>query len=167
MIRTRSQMENEPHEKVFQEDRMIKRAHRLTSLRTLHKDETRKKLPGSVHGERANFGGLVLGCIDSYDSESRRIFQHFSRSTRLAYLCTAQTSKFLKKISYNFAKLKIEIQSKFQIFFMKNAISHRNFDEILSGFREHVPKCLNSLKIPEIVQNFDEKSAKFPEFVKI
>ena len=45
MIRTRSQMENEPHEKVFQEDRMIKRAHRLTSLRTLHKDETRKKLP--------------------------------------------------------------------------------------------------------------------------
>ena len=38
-------MENEPHEKVFQEDRMIKRAHRLTSLRTLHKDETRKKLP--------------------------------------------------------------------------------------------------------------------------
>ena len=45
MIRTRSQMENEPHEKVFQEDRMIKRAHRLTSLRTLHKDETRKNLP--------------------------------------------------------------------------------------------------------------------------
>ena len=33
MIRTRSQMENEPHEKVFQEDRMIKRAHRLTSLK--------------------------------------------------------------------------------------------------------------------------------------
>ena len=37
---------------------------------------------GSVHGERANVGGLVLGCIDSYDSESRRIFQDFSRSTR-------------------------------------------------------------------------------------
>ena len=30
---------------VFQEGRRTKRAHRLTSLRTLHKDETRKKLP--------------------------------------------------------------------------------------------------------------------------
>ena len=49
---------------------------------------------------------------------------------------------------------------------MKNAISHRNLDEILSGFREHVPKCLNSLKIPEILQNFDEKSVKFPKLVK-
>ena len=26
--------------------------------------------------------------MDSYDSESRRIFQHFSRSTRLTILCT-------------------------------------------------------------------------------
>ena len=113
-----------------------------------------------------NFRRLVLCCIDSYDSESRRIFQHFSRSTRLAYLCTAQTSKFHKKISHNFAKLKIEISIEISDFFMKNAISHRNLDEILSGFREHVPKCLNSLKIPEILQNFDEKSVKFPKFVK-
>ena len=51
-------------------------------------------------------------------------------------------------------------------YFMQNAISHRNLDEILSGFREHVPKCLNSLKIPEILQNFDEKSVKFLKFVK-
>ena len=29
----------------------------------------------------SNFRRLVLGCMDSYDSESRRIFQHFSRST--------------------------------------------------------------------------------------
>ena len=93
-----------------------------------------------------NFRRLVLFCMDSYDSESRRIFQHFSRSTRLAYFCTAQTSKFHKKISHNFAKLKIEISieiSDFLNFFMKNAISHRNFDEILSGFREHVPKIVH------------------------
>ena len=113
-----------------------------------------------------NFERLVLICMDSYDSESRRIFQHFSRSTRLAYLCTAQTSKFHKKISHNFAKLKIEISIEISDFFMKNAISHRNLDEILSGFREHVPKCLNSLKIPEILQNFDEKSVKFLKFLK-
>ena len=111
-----------------------------------------------------NLERLVLCCIGSYDSESRRIFQHFSRSTRLAYLCTVQTSH--KKISHNFAKLKIEISIEISDFFMKNAISHRNLDEILSGFREHVPKCLNSLKIPEILQNFDEKSVKFPKFVK-
>ena len=46
-----------------------------------------------------NFERLVLGCMDSYDSERRLIFQHFSRSTRLAYLCTAQNSKFHEKIS--------------------------------------------------------------------
>ena len=46
-----------------------------------------------------NFRRSVLGCIDSYDSESRRIFQHFSRSTRFAFLCTAQISKFQQKTS--------------------------------------------------------------------
>ena len=43
-----------------------------------------------------NFRRLVLGGIDSYDSESRRIFKHFSRSTWLLILCTAQISKFQK-----------------------------------------------------------------------
>ena len=41
-----------------------------------------------------NLERLVLGCIDSYDSESRRIFSDFSRSTRFACLCTAPDSKF-------------------------------------------------------------------------
>ena len=36
----------------------------------------------------ANLSGPVLFCIDSYDSESRLIFQHFSRSTRFTFLCT-------------------------------------------------------------------------------
>ena len=40
-----------------------------------------------------NFGGLVIGCIDTSDSESRRIFQHLSRSTRFTFLCTAPNSK--------------------------------------------------------------------------
>ena len=43
-----------------------------------------------------NFERLVLGCTDSYDSESRRIFQHFPRSTRFKNLCTAPNSKFCK-----------------------------------------------------------------------
>ena len=33
--------------------------------------------------------GLALICMDSYDSESRRIFQHVSRSTIFAFLRTA------------------------------------------------------------------------------
>ena len=37
----------------------------------------------------ANFQRSVLGCIDSYDSEKRCIFQLFSRFTRLADFCTA------------------------------------------------------------------------------
>lgn len=52
-----------------------------------------------------NLERLVLGCIDSYDSESRRILQLFSRSTRLACFCTAQTSKIRIKISHNFFQI--------------------------------------------------------------
>ena len=54
-------------------------------------------LQGTPHfGE--NFRGLVLGCMGTYDSESRRIFSHFSRSTRFAFLCTAQISNFQQKL---------------------------------------------------------------------
>ena len=49
--------------------------------------------PGSGVGW-ANFRGLVLGCIDASDSESWLIFQHFSRSTRFAFLCIAQILRF-------------------------------------------------------------------------
>ena len=66
-----------------------------------------------------NLERLVLCCIDSYDSESRRIFQHFSRSTRLAYLCTAQTSKFHKKSATILPNWQLKFQSKFQIFSWK------------------------------------------------
>ena len=34
----------------------------------------------SIDNRGSNFGGLVLGCIDASDSESRLIFQHFSAS---------------------------------------------------------------------------------------
>ena len=36
-----------------------------------------------------NFGRLVLGCVDTSDRESRRIFQHVSRSTRFGFFFTA------------------------------------------------------------------------------
>ena len=42
----------------------------------------------------ANFGRLVLSCIDVSDSESRRIFQDFSKSTRSAFFRTAPNLNF-------------------------------------------------------------------------
>ena len=51
----------------------------------------------------SNFEGLVLGCIDSYDSNQILIFSGFSRSTRFAFFCTAQISKFQRKTVQNFA----------------------------------------------------------------
>ena len=45
-----------------------------------------------------NFGRLVLGCIEASDSESRRIFQHFSRSTRFSPLRTALSPKNNKNL---------------------------------------------------------------------
>ena len=35
-----------------------------------------------------NFRRLVLGCMDSYDSERRRIFLHVSQATIFASFCT-------------------------------------------------------------------------------
>ena len=49
------------------------------------KEISKSRIPNSP----VNLSGLVLFCIDTSDSESRRIFQHFSRSTRLSHLCTA------------------------------------------------------------------------------
>ena len=47
----------------------------------------------SIDNGGSNFGKLVLHCMEVSDSESRRIFQNFSRSTTFALFCTAQ--KFL------------------------------------------------------------------------
>ena len=42
----------------------------------------------------ANFRQLVLGCMDSYDSDQWLILQGFSKSTRFAFFCAAPISKF-------------------------------------------------------------------------
>ena len=75
---------------------------------------------GSGAGWLPNFGGLVLGCMDSYDSDQRLILQGFLRSTRLAFLCTAPISNL-----QSFAPL------IFAIFFRKIA---KHFDEVLLNF---------------------------------
>ena len=80
----------------------------------------------------SNFRGLVLGCIDSYDSNQILILQGFSRSTRFAILCTAQISKFQQKFvklfsnfCLNFCKI-----ASFQHFFIEFCTdSDENFSE--------------------------------------
>ena len=42
-----------------------------------------------------NFRRSVLLCVEASDSESRRILQHFSKSTRYTFFCTAQNSDLL------------------------------------------------------------------------
>ena len=57
-----------------------------------------------------NFGELVLGCIDSYDSEQRRILQPFSRSTRFAFFCTAPISVIQQKFVILFSDVCCEFR---------------------------------------------------------
>ena len=114
-------------------------------LRTREFIETWMKSP-------SNFERLVLGCIDSYDSESRRIFQDFSRSTRFTFLCTAQTSKFQEKTRPKFCRnetFSFSFSFSFQQKSMNFVIFLLNFDEILSEFHEkfqEITKVLNILR---------------------
>ena len=54
----------------------------------------------AVGHDTSLFSKLVLGCIDSYDSEKWRIFSHFSRSTRFSHFRTAPNSKFQENSSF-------------------------------------------------------------------
>ena len=69
-----------------------------------------------------NFSGLVLFCIEADFCIQIRIFQHFSRTTRFAILCTAAISK----IEENFRKL-------FRIF-AKNSTKNRYFSTFFIEF---------------------------------
>ena len=80
----------------------------------------------------SNFRGLVLGCIDSYDSNQIVILQGFSRSTRFAILCTAQISKFQQKFVKRFFKFCLNFGqfASFQHFFIEFCTdSDENFSE--------------------------------------
>ena len=90
-----------------------------------------------------NFRRLVLFCTDSYDSESRRIFSHFSRSTRITILCTAQISKFQQKIVQNFGGMNNFhfISFYFIPFFLMNLANFlQKFHQILPEFHGNAKK---------------------------
>ena len=76
-------------------ERLLERAEgELRAERLLHLVEL---------GKSANFRQLVLGCMDSYDSDQRRILLHFSRSTRFASFCTAAISSLADFSQFFFA----------------------------------------------------------------
>ena len=111
----------------------------------------------------SNFERLVLGCIDSYDSESRRIFQDFSRSTRFTFLCTAQTSKFQERTRPKFCRnetFSFSFSFSFQQKSMNFVIFLLNFDEILSEFYE---KLQEITKVLNILRNSARKIRKMLE----
>ena len=126
--------------------------------------------PYFLAGWLPNFERLVLGCMDSYDSEKRRILQRFSRSTRFTYLRTAQISKIQLKIVKLFAKLNIEY-SIFCIFSLNFHIFKLNFDEILSEFRQNFQKMMKFIEsLIDSIQNyrnFSENAANFWKIMKI
>ena len=82
--------------------RSIRRQVQSIVIRSIVIKWPRALLQGTPHfGE--NFRGLVLGCMGTYDSESRRIFSHFSRSTRFSFLCTAPHSNICQFFVFIFA----------------------------------------------------------------
>ena len=86
----------------------------------------------------SNFRRLVLCCIDSYDSEQRRIFLHFSRSTRFASFCTAAISNFADLLQFFSRKCSgfsgfLQFFAKFLRDFNKN---QQKFDANLQNFRD-------------------------------
>ena len=89
-----------------------------------------------------NFRGLVLFCIEADFCTQIRIFQHFSRTTRFAILCTAPISKFER----NFVKL-FRIFADFLLLLQKSLffnIFHRILQRFSSKFHGISPNILKN-----------------------
>ena len=111
--------------------------------RSRNKSFPTKEMIERMKWNTSNFERLVLGCIDSYDSEQRLIFQDFSRSTRFFCLRTAQTSKFQQKIVKRF----LSFSFSFRFWSLNLVIFPRKIDGILSEFHGYSQKMMNCLEI--------------------
>ena len=117
----------------------------------------------------SNFERLVLGCIDSYDSDQRLILLHFSRSTRFAFLCTAQISKFQQKIVQILPEWK-KTTTKFQFLrvFRWNYQKFAIFSpKIWWKFTVFSQKCSGNDKYLEILRKSDRNIRKILEIFGI
>ena len=95
-----------------------------------------------------NFRGLVLFCIEADFCTQIRIFQHFSRTTRFALLCTAPISKF----EQNFVKLCLDFLPNFckNHYFPKFFIEFcTDFDQNFTEFRRILQRMMSNPKNAE------------------
>ena len=139
------------------------------------------RVPLALSGDSAiwlsNFRRLVLGCIDSYDCEQRRIFLHFSRSTRFAFFCTfgiPSGKKHNEKPPRKSHKtreqppLQSQILQIFRNFFRENFRIFSDFCKILLNFCEisaKINKILTQIcKISDI--RMVQKDANLVDFEK-
>ena len=109
----------------------------------------------------SNFERLLLGCMDSYDSNQIVILQHFSRSTRdlLIYFLQCSNLKISAKNRPNFKRMKMKFHFSF-VFFDEFCDFLAKFDEILPEFHrngQEMTKCL------EILRKSARKIRKMPE----
>ena len=111
----------------------------------------------------SNFERLVIGCMDSYESNQIVILKHFSRSTRFSYFCTIPSSKiqlnFVKHFR-NFAVSFSKVHSFFAISVQNSLIFMkilRNFQQIVQ-IRSKYARFSNFLMFrSEYSRNFHEK----------
>ena len=124
----------------------------------------------------SNIERLVLGCMDSYDSEKRLIFQDFSRwSTRFLCLRTAKTSKFQLKIVKLFWRNELKfhfipiLADEFWSFSREILMDFFRISWILNRYSQKMMKCLEILiKTPRKMRKKAENSgiyAKFHSFI--
>ena len=104
-----------------------------------------------------NFERLVLVCIDSYDSEKRRILQHFSRSTRFAFPLHRSDLKFSVKTYWKILAFFRKFSPNFQNF----VIFRQNLDEFCPEFHETFRNFLRKQRKYRFAENF-LNFAKFP-----
>ena len=102
----------------------------------------------------ANFERLVLLCIDADFCNQILILQHFSRSTRFSYFCTAPNLKMQLNFVKHFRIFAVSI-SKFHLFFafsvQKSLILMEKIPEFRANFTDKI-KISYILKCPEISQ---------------
>ena len=113
---------------------------------------------------------LVLCCIDADFCNQILILQHFSRSNRFIYFCTAHNSKFQQKTRHKFGKNEskwIIIHSNILKFCIKIAISLRILDEKNPEFHRCVQKYPISLKNLETLQKIAKFRCKSPKWMRL
>ena len=74
------------------------------------------ELNSDFSAKSLKFTGFVLFCIEADFCTQIRIFQHFSRTTRFAILCTAPISKFEQNLVKRFFGFCTKILQKLAVF---------------------------------------------------